>query len=206
MIRPLTQKETAILEQARAYCKKEFSSDTSGHDFQHVLRVVGLTIKMLKHENADPFTTLLAAFLHDLDDPKLISNSISRVDEFLETIDIDDAIKAKVKNIVANVSFTRQMSGNIVDSIEGQIVQDADRLDAMGAIGIARCFAFGGHRNRQIYSGSIDDSSSLAHFYQKLVKLKDLMNTKTGKRIAKIRHKRLESYLSWFHQEWNESL
>lgn len=190
---------------ADKYIRHELADDRGGHDYLHVLRVVKLTRKIQKHEKGDLFVTLLAAYLHDLDDPKVAIEGISRVDSFLDNAKVEPDIIKRVKSIVENISYTKEMAGNELTDIEGKIVRDADRLDAIGAIGIARCFAYGGYRNRPIYSGNINDQSSVTHFYDKLLNVKNLMLTVTGKRLAKKRHRRMSCFLSWFHQEWNES-
>ena len=157
----------------------------------------------------------MAALLHDIDDWKFSRNE-NLVEIFLNEIELDKSDIEKITSIINTMSY----KGGVVDStqysIEGMIVQDADRLDAMGAIGIARAFAYGGNKNRVIYDPSINpmeyknldevknkNNHTINHFYEKLLKLKDLMNTDTAKKIAHERHEFMEKYLNEFFYEWN---
>ncbi|MFA5006597.1 MAG: HD domain-containing protein [Candidatus Izemoplasmatales bacterium] len=194
--------ERHVVAKAEAFAHTVMKDDASGHDYEHVKRVRRMAERILAHERADGFVVVLAAILHDVDDKKL-GGPGDRAERFLREQDVPAATREAVLEIIASMSYTAHMEGKAVSSIEGMIVQDADRLDAIGAIGIARAFAYGGRKGRPIYAGSMDDDSSLAHFGQKLLNLRNLMNTKTAKRIAIRRHRFLSAYLGRFLAEWN---
>lgn len=191
-----------MLKETARYVESIMKDDATGHDFFHVQRVVKITEIILKKEDADPYVALMAAYLHDLDDPKLNHTDTLLARNYLDRTDQTKDLKNKIIEITENLSFSSHKAGKSVSSIEGMIVQDADRLDALGAIGIARCFAYGGSEHRSIYKGKKDDDSSLAHFYQKLLKLESLMNTAYGKQIARKKTKYMRKYLDAFHEEW----
>ena len=208
-----------ILTETQNYIKKTFLDEGTGHDYFHIERVVTNARKILKHEKADAFLVELAAWTHDIGDYKL-HNGIDKSDElittFLQSIQVDDEIIKKVVEIVSQVSFSK---GNQPTSIEAKIVQDADRLDAIGAIGIARAFNYGGFKNRMLYDPNVQpnlnmskeeykksETPTLNHFYEKLLLLKDKMNTETGKKVAKKRHDFMVSFLSQFYSEWEGNL
>ena len=187
-----------ILAKTKEYVKNVFGAEGTGHDYYHIERVVINTQKILQTESADHFLVELSAWLHDLGDHKLhdgIDRSEELINQFLHTLHIEQTTIDKVVEIVSQVSYSK---GNTPTSIEAQIVQDADRLDAIGAIGIARCFAYGGSQHRIIYSPDVKEAtlSSVQHFYDKLFKLRDLMNTDTAKIIANKRHTFMEAYIS----------
>ena len=192
-----------ILIKAQEYIKDIFLKEGTGHDYYHIERVVINTRKILQTEHADSFLVELAAWLHDLGDHKL-HNGVDKSEElisiFLKSLAIEQSIIDRVVEIVSQVSFSK---GNKPSSIEAEIVQDADRLDAIGAIGIARCFAYGGSKNRILYSPDEKEkeNSSIHHFYDKLFKLKDLMNTESAKLIAAKRHSFMEEYIAEFYKE-----
>lgn len=192
-----------ILIRAQEYIQKNFLKESTGHDYYHIERVVINAKKILQTEQADSFIVELAAWLHDLGDYKLhdgIDKSKELISDFLKSLAVEQLIIGRVVEIVSQVSFSK---GNKPSSIEAEIVQDADRLDAIGAIGIARCFAYGGSKNRILYSpnNKEKENSSIQHFYDKLFKLKDLMNTKSAKLIAKQRHLFMEEYITEFYRE-----
>ena len=193
----------AILTKAQEYIKDTFLKEGTGHDYYHIERVVINARKILEREQADPFLVELAAWLHDLGDYKL-HNGVDKSDEligaFLQSQAVEQPIIDRIVEIVSQVSFSK---GNKPSTIEAEIVQDADRLDAIGAIGIARCFAYGGSKNRLLYSPDDKEKgdSSIQHFYDKLFKLKDLMNTESAKLIAAKRHLFMEEYISEFYRE-----
>lgn len=195
--------EQQILEAVRSYVYAEFSGEGTGHDYFHLERVVKTALRIAQRENADLFITELAAWLHDVGDHKL-NNGVDRSEEqitgILSALDTPTDTIDRVTAIVSQVSFSK---GKVAASIEAKVVQDADRLDAIGAIGLARVFAFGGSRQREIYNPGQPDQTTIQHFYDKLLKLKDLMNTATGKEIALDRHLYLESFLDRFYREWN---
>lgn len=192
-----------ILKAAENHIKQLFSGEGTGHDYFHIERVVVNSKKIAENENSDLFLVELAARLHDLGDYKLNDGkdrSEEQITEFLKTQNADSELISKMVEIVSQVSFSK---GEKAVSIEAQIVQDADRLDAMGAIGIARCFAYGGKKEREIWNPENPADTSLQHFYDKLLKSKELMNTQTGRKMAEERHQFLEEFLKRFLDEWN---
>lgn len=192
-----------ILEAVRSYVHREFSGEGTGHDFFHLERVVKMGLRIASQEKADLFLTELAAWMHDVGDHKLnngIDKSEEQITAILNQINVPGHIIADVVTIVSQVSFSK---GKTAETIEAKIVQDADRLDAIGAIGLARVFAFGGSKEREIYNPKQPGQTTIQHFYDKLLKLKDLMNTATAKQIALERHAYLESFLERFYSEWD---
>ncbi len=192
-----------ILIKAQEYIKETFLKEGTGHDYYHIERVVTNARKILQTEQANNFIVELAAWLHDLGDHKL-NNGVDKSEElisiFLKSLVIEQSVIDLIIEIVSQVSFSK---GNKPTSIEAEIVQDADRLDAIGAIGIARCFAYGGSKNRILYSPNEEEkeNSSIQHFHDKLFKLKDMMNTKSAKQIANQRHLFMEEYIAEFYRE-----
>lgn len=208
-------KQEQILEAALAYAKEILKDDFSGHGYDHIERVYRNATEILKEENANPFIVLLSAALHDVDDVKLFpeDKNLEHARSFLKAQDVDRDTSSRVLQIIHEVSF-KGKDTKVPETIEGQIVQDADRLDAIGAIGIARAFAFGGNRNRPLYDEKqtirrdmteeeyrSHKGSTIAHFYEKLLLLKYMMNTKTGKRLAERRHDFLLLFLDEFAKE-----
>lgn len=209
-----------ILQKTADYVKQEFSDDSSGHDWWHIYRVWKNAIALCEHDaaRADTFVVQLAALLHDLDDWKFNDpgdETPLRAKAWLDSFSLDPSITDTVCRIITNISFKGAGVQNKMDSIEGFIVQDADRLDAIGAIGIARAFAYGGWKNRPLYDPDSppemhqtfeqyknSKSDTINHFYEKLLLLKDMMNTPTAKRIAEQRHEYMIQFLSQFMAEW----
>lgn len=194
--------KSEILKQAREHIKNLFSGEGTGHDFFHAERVVKTAKQIAEAENADLFLVELAAWLHDLGDYKLhegVDRSEELVSEFLGKLNLPPNTIRSVNEIISQVSFTK---GNRPSSLEAEIVQDADRLDAIGAIGIARCFAYGGKMQREIWNPENPEKTTIQHFYDKLLKLKSLMNTEAGRKIAENRHRILEDFLKAFYDEW----
>ena len=192
-----------ILNLTQAYIKKTFLDEGTGHDYFHIERVVINARKILETENADSFLVELAAWTHDIGDYKLhdgVDKSEELITAFLQSIQVENDTINKVLEIVSQVSFSK---GNTPTTIEAKIVQDADRLDAIGAVGIARCFAYGGSVGNILYNpyDNSKDASSVQHFYDKLFKLKDLMNTETAKQIAESRNRYMENFIEEFYQE-----
>ena len=185
---------TTIIENAKSYIEEIFSNNADGHDAAHSMRVYANAMKLAeRYHECDNEVVALAALLHDVDDHKLFDtkdNANARA--FLTSNDLGEKEIEQICVIINGVSFSKNR-GMKPESIEGQIVQDADRLDAIGAVGIARTFAYGGKVGR-----SLDDS--LQHFYDKLLLLKDMMNTEPARRLAKERHAVLEAFL----QEWKK--
>ena len=212
--------EEAILKQTEEYIKNKLSGEGSGHDWWHVYRVCKNAIHIGKHENTDLFVVQLAALLHDISDWKFndgdddVGPKLAR--EWLEKMQVEEDVISHVCKIIKEMSFKGAGVKTPIHTKEGMVVQDADRLDAIGAIGIARTFAYGGHKGREIYNPNIKPelhdsfekyksgtSPTINHFYEKLLLLKDLMNTKTAKKIAEERHKFMEQFLNRFYKEWD---
>ena len=206
-----------IIENAIEYVKQIFANDCSGHDYHHTMRVYRLAVQIAKKENADLLIVQLAALLHDVDDAKLSPETYATKNavDFMESNGVDNEIIEAVCKVIEEVSFVGTDSV-VPSTIEGKCVQDADRLDAMGAIGIARAFAYGGSKGRKIYDPEIkplvnmskeeyrqnQNSTSINHFYEKLLLLKGMMNTDAAKRIAEHRQAVMEAYLEEFMAEW----
>ncbi|MDE2038138.1 MAG: HD domain-containing protein [Patescibacteria group bacterium] len=211
--------KSAIIERTRGYVRSKFETEGTGHDWWHIERVLNSALAINKKERADPFIVELGALLHDIADFKFNGGDAAAggkaAREWLEGIGADPATTDAVCHIVDNVSFKGLGEKNGMASLEGKIVQDADRLDAIGAIGVARAFAYGGYKGRPLFDpagrtkdGSFEDykkgsDSTIHHFYEKLLHVKDLMNTSTGKRLAARRHRFIERYLEEFDAEWN---
>ncbi|MGB1210216.1 MAG: HD domain-containing protein [Lacinutrix venerupis] len=210
-----------IIEATKAFVKKEFVGAEGGHDWFHTLRVYNNSLLISKSENADVLTVALGALLHDIADSKFHDGDDAvgpkKAREFLFKHNVDSVIIENVVSIIENISFSSNIDKkNTFNSIELQIVQDADRLDALGAIGIARTFNYGGFKNRAIYNPDIkpnlnmtkaeykaSNAPTINHFHEKLLLLKDTMNTKTGKKIAKERHNYMVGFLEQFYAEVN---
>ena len=184
-----------LIEEAMKYIEGMFQDNADGHDAAHSLRVYRNALHLADcYPDCDKRIVLLAALLHDVDDHKLFdTENNANARRFLETQDLSTEEIEQICSIINNVSFSKNR-GNSPESIEGKIVQDADRLDALGAIGIARTFAYGGKNGRPL-------EESLQHFYDKLLLLKDEMNTEEAKRLATDRHKYLEGFIAEFKVE-----
>lgn len=208
-----------IIKKTAEYAKEELNNDFSGHDWWHTHRVWQSAKYIAKHEKADMFIVELASLLHDIADWKFNNGDESagpvKAGNWLKRLGVDHNTINRICEIVKNISFKGAAVSSKIYSIEGKIVQDADRLDAMGAMGIARTFAFGGFDKREIYNPKIkpilhksfqqyknNKSSSINHFYEKLLLLKDLMNTKTAEKIAQSRHEFMLKFLDEFFKEW----
>lgn len=194
-----------MISKATEFARGIFESDSSGHDFDHTLRVYRMAVRIAEEEGADVQTAALAALLHDVDDRKLSPETCdkkTRAVGFLRANGVQEEDICKIVQIISEISFSE--GNGRPSTVEGMCVQDADRLDAMGAIGIARTFAFGGSRGRRIHDpNGLDTGSSIQHFYDKLLLLKDRMNTRTGKELARQRDAFLRSYLDEFYAEWD---
>ena len=207
----------SIIENTALWVKKQLENEGTGHDWYHIYRVTKMAKNIAIEENADIFIVLMAALLHDLADDKIVKNEkegIKNIISYLENQGIEQEKISHIVNIIQTISF-KGGKGEELHSLEARVVQDADRLDAIGAIGIARTFQYGGARNRPIYDHrlpvrqdmSLEEyrngkSSSIHHFFEKLLLLKDMMNTNTAKTIAKRRHDILVHYLNEFFDEW----
>ncbi|MGV3163395.1 HD domain-containing protein [Streptococcus hyovaginalis] len=208
-----------IITKAEKYVKQELGKDASGHDWWHSDRVRKLAVRIAKEEGADLFICELAALLHDVADAKLnLSEEVGlqKVDDWLMKQEVLPDVQKQVMGIIKNISFKAGRNRNKVLTLEGKVVQDADRLDAIGAIGIARTMAYAGSRGHLIHvpgtsirtEMSVEEyrnyeSTAIAHFYEKLLLLKNLMNTATGKRMAARRHAYMEDFLTEFYSEWD---
>ncbi len=213
--------ETEIIDNTIAFVKETLKGAEGGHDWFHTNRVF-LNAKLIaQRENVDDFIVSLGALLHDIADAKFYDGDETvgpkKAAIFLLSQDVDSSVIEHVINIIENISYKNSLSTTDVQffSKELEVIQDADRLDAIGAIGIARCFNYGGFKNREIYNPEIEPNLNMTkeeykkstaptinHFYEKLLLIKDKMNTKTGKRIAKERHIYMEKYLEQFYTEW----
>jgi len=191
------------LNKVKKYVKSILMFETTGHDFYHAKRVMNNAVQISKNMDIDLNIVRIAALTHDLIDKKVTSDimkSINDLEKTLFEIGYPNNDVVTVIHIIKNISYSK---GSIPDSLEGKIVQDADRLDAIGAIGIARTFAYGGKNNRMIYNPeSKDGLDSVSHFYDKLLKLKDLMNTKEARKIAEKRTAYMVDFLNKFYLEW----
>jgi len=206
-----------IVKKTVAFVRQKLQEESSGHDWWHIHRVVKMAKTIGKKEKADLFVVELAALLHDLDDWKNNNGDslvgVKAATDVLKKFGIPNKTIKHVAKIIENISFKGILDKKSkLTSLEGKIVQDADRLDAMGAIGIGRVFAYGGNKGQLMYDpseradakefGKRLSKTAINHFYEKLLLLKDLMNTKTAKKIAKERHKFMEEYLDRFFREW----
>jgi len=207
------------IEKTINFVKQRLEGAEAGHDWFHIERVWKLSKKIAKNEKANTEIVELAALLHDIADPKFHDGdetlAIKISLEFLKSIDVEENIINQVLYIIENISFKNRGQAPEILSIELQIVQDADRLDAIGAIGIARTFNFGGFKNNLMYHPDIQpqlnmskeeykksNGTTINHFYEKLLLLKDLMNTETAKKIASERHDFMLKFLDEFYKEW----
>ena len=215
----MSKKET-IIEATKDFVKETLKNAESGHDWFHTLRVYNNARLIAKSESVDLYIVALGALLHDIADSKFhkgddsVAPRVAR--KFLVQHNVDIFVINSVIDIINNISFNKSLeTNNKTNSIELDVVQDADRLDAIGAIGIARCFNYGGFKNRKLFDPSIKPNLKMSkneyknstaptinHFYEKLLLLSDKMNTKTGKKIAKERHQFMTEYLDQFHAEW----
>ena len=205
-----------LIEKALVYVKEEFEKEFSGHDYFHTLRVFRLTTRIAELEGADVTVAQLAAILHDVDDRKISPETYStqaNARRFLLSNGVDADTVERICLIIREISFGANDSAP--STPEGKCAQDADRLDAIGAIGIARAFAYGGNHNRHIYHPGIkpnlnmtkeeyvkSESTTINHFYEKLFKLTALMNTETAIGIAKARETYMKDFVSEFMDEW----
>ncbi|WP_152286900.1 HD domain-containing protein [Flavicella marina] len=208
-----------IINQTILFVKETLKNAEGGHDWFHIERVYKNSILISKSETADQTVVQLAALLHDIADSKFHNGDESigpkTARNFLQTLSLEHEMINHIVEIIENISFKGGNFETQLNSIEFNIVQDADRLDAIGAIGIARCFNYGGFKNREIYNPNIppdlkmdketykkSTAPSINHFYEKLLLLKDKMHTNTGKKIAQQRHQFMEDYLQQFYAEW----
>ena len=207
------------IEKTIAFVKEQLANAEGGHDWFHIQRVLNNAMLIAKNEDVDMFIVQLGALLHDIADSKFhngdetVGPKVAR--EFLMELNLDAAIIEHVIKIIENISFAGGNELQKFNSLELDVIPDADRLDAIGAIGIARTFNYGGFKDRTMYDPEIlpnlemtkeeykaSNAPTINHFYEKLLLLKDKMNTKTGQRIATDRHKFMVQFLEQFYAEW----
>lgn len=204
-----------LIARTAAYVKEKFENEYSGHDWFHTLRVFRTATRIAEAEGADLETVQLAALLHDVDDRKLSPETYedkANARSFLSANNVDESRINEICRIIGEISFAENC---VPSTLEGKCVQDADRLDAIGAIGIARAFAYGGNHNRLMYHPDVkpnlnmskeeyvnSKSTTVNHFYEKLFKLTDMMNTDTAKAIAKEREEYMRGFVDEFLNEW----
>jgi len=213
-----------LVKKTEELVRSKLEGEGTGHDWWHVHRVRNMALTLARQEKASAFTVELAALLHDIADWKFQKDGNDDVgptmaQEFLDSIGVSKEISTHVSEIIKTISFKGAHVHTKVHTKEAEIVQDADRLDALGAIGITRCFAYGGLKNNPIHDPEIKPQlhssfeeykqggkTSVNHFYEKLLLLKDRMNTEAGRRIAQQRHDVMEQFLSRFYKEWDGEL
>lgn len=213
----MTNQQT--INKTTEFVKETLANQESGHGWWHIFRVFTIAVRIAKEENANIFVVKLASLLHDIADYKFNNGNYSineqTARDWLNKLAIDSKIIEQVCQIINEVSFKGASDQSKPSSLESKIVQDADRLDALGAIGIARCFSYGGHKGREIYIPGEkpkqylnfdqyrkNTSCSINHFYEKLLILTDKMNTQAGKKMAQKRHRFILKYLEQFFAEW----
>lgn len=215
-----------IITQTKIFVKKTLEGAEGGHDWFHIERVYNNTMLLAKDEKVNQLIVALGALLHDIADAKFYDGDETigpkMATDFLRSIEVDESTIDHVIKIIENISFKSSLKTDSENgikpftSLELDVVQDADRLDAIGAIGIARAFNYGGFKNREIYNPSIapnlnmtkeeykkSTAPTINHFYEKLLLLKDKMNTKSGAKLAEQRHSYMLSFLNQFYNEWN---
>ena len=208
------------INKTESFIRNLLEGEGSGHDWWHIHRVRNNALTIAKKYDTNLFILEMAALLHDIADHKFHdgdeSIGLKKAQDWLSSINVPQNIIERILEIMSQISFS---SGQIPTSIEGEIVQDADRLDAIGAIGIARTFAYGGYKRREIYNPEIPPAKeqtleeykkstdpTINHFYDKLLLLKDLMNTSEAKDIAEKRHRYMQDFLQEFYAEWDGKL
>lgn len=208
-----------IIEKTKKFVQETLTSAEAGHDYWHILRVLKLSEKIASKEGGDLFVIKLGALLHDIADAKFhqgdetVGPKVAR--HFLTDLNLDANTVTHVVKIIENISFKNSFSRQRFTSLELEIIQDADRLDAIGAIGIARAFVYGGYKNNPIFDPNLKpnlsmdkatykkgNTSTINHFYEKLLKLKGMMNTETAKELAMNRHQFMKQFLEQFYKEW----
>ncbi|MCX2431960.1 HD domain-containing protein [Pedobacter sp. GR22-10] len=207
------------IQKTITFVKQTLKNAEAGHDWFHIERVFKTALNINQEEKGNELVIALAALLHDIADPKFNNGDENLgpnlAQSFLQSIAVEEEVVQHVKMIIQHMSFKNSFDDNSFTSKEMQIVQDADRLDAIGAIGIARAFTYGGFKNRVLYDPSIKPEEHLSkesyknttaptinHFYEKLLLLKERMNTAAGKKIAAKRHQFMLDYLDQFYSEW----
>jgi len=209
-----------IVQETAIFVKQELHKAESGHDWWHIHRVWQLAKRIGADEKADMLVVELGALLHDIADAKFYDGDEElgpvKARQFLSSLGVSYEIIDQISYIIRYVSYRTSLAEKITPTKELAVIQDADRLDAIGAIGVARAFSYGGHKGREFYNPNIDpklemtkeeyknnNAPTINHFYEKLLKLQDMMNTKTGRKLAHGRHKFMETFLEQFYQEWD---
>ncbi|MDQ1233129.1 uncharacterized protein QE450_000627 [Paenibacillus sp. SORGH_AS306] len=212
------QIQEQVIQDTAQFVKSVLSEDTSGHDWWHIHRVVQMTERITATEGGNRFVAVMAALLHDVADEKLNVSKEAGMRKVTDWLDTQSIPLADVEHIIEIIATMSYNGGNNppVRTLEGQIVQDADRLDAIGAISIARVFVYSGHTGRPIHDPDIpvrtsmtseqyrnEKSTAINHFHEKLLKLKDMINTPSARIIAEERHQYMQEYVDRFYKEWN---
>lgn len=209
-----------LINRVRDLVKKQLKGEGTGHDWFHIERVYNMACHLQQQEGGDRMVIELAALLHDISDHKFNGGSATLggevAFELLKKETVSNEVCEKVKQVILEISFKGAEVQDQTSSLEAKIVQDADRLDAIGAIGIARAFAYGGNRNRPLYDPEDkpvmhttfeayknSKSHTINHFYEKLLLLHEKLHTTTAKEIGLTRHAFMEEYLNQFYSEWN---
>ncbi len=209
-----------VINNTILYVKETLQGAEGGHDYFHIERVYKTALTIAKTENVNNFIVALGALLHDIADSKFYNGDETigpkKARKFLEAQGVNEEIIIHIEKIIKNISFKGGNFKKEFTSKELEVIQDADRLDAIGAIGIARCFNYGSFKNRALYDPDIlpnlhmtkeeykkSTAPTINHFYEKLLLLKDRMNTTTGKKIAEERHNFMQTFLNQFFKEWN---
>ena len=213
-------KKKEIIEETKEFVKRNTEGAESGHDWWHIFRVWKLSKHIAGNEDVDIFIVELGALFHDIADSKFHEGDEEKgpriARKFLSSFRIQESIIEHIEKIIKNISFKNNIDKTRFKSKELDVIQDADRLDAMGAIGIARAFNYGGYKNREIYNPEIkpnlypskeeyinSNSPTINHFYEKLLLIKEKMNTETGRAMAERRHRFMEEFLQQFYKDWN---
>ncbi|WP_176700618.1 HD domain-containing protein [Gilliamella apicola] len=207
-----------VIQAIQAFVKQKLANDFSGHDMAHIERVVRLAEQILKYEpKANGFIVIVSAYLHDVIDEKVVADVNQAIIELRDYLILQALTDSEIKmifDIIENMSYRKNLNQKKTLSLEGQIVQDADRLDALGAIGIARTFYYGGNKHHIMYDPDISPRTALNednykqpntvinHFYEKLFLLKNKMNTPIAKKLAEQRHHFLVEFVNQFEKEW----
>ena len=217
----MTMNKKKVVQNTIHFVKKTLDGSEGGHDWFHINRVYKNALLIAKNEKVDIFVVQLGALLHDIADAKFYDGDESigpkKARDFLKSQQVEETVISHIENIILYISYKSSFDLNsCFSSPELNVIQDADRLDAIGAIGIARCFNYGGFKNRALYDPKIEpnlemtkeqykksNTPTINHFYEKLLLLKDKMNTKTGQLLAKERHVFMEGFLHQFYDEWN---
>ena len=212
---------SSLIKKTKDFVRTQLENAEGGHDWFHTLRVYNNAILISNNENVNKLIVALGALLHDIADSKFHDGDETvgpkKAREFLFKHNVDSLVIEHVVNIIENISFKKSLESNVkFKSPELDVIQDADRLDAIGAIGIARCFNYGGFKNRKLFDPAIkpnlkmtkedykkSTAPTINHFYEKLLLLKDKMNTKTGRQLAEKRHQFMTLFLDQFYAEWD---